>query len=168
MWGAVKHVVTGHDHLVGPWVSKKTGGTWVPGSGVTVGLFDDEKGILAGVLYDSFNGANVQMHVAAIPGRDWLCREFLWFCFYYPFVQLGCKRVTGIVSASNADARKFDEHLGFQLEATLKDAHPDGDLLVYVMHKKDCRWLNLRRGLDSGNIQKTGGADCESVISQPH
>lgn len=139
-----RHVVVGQDSLVGPWVCQRAGGAWNPARGKTVGLFDTEKGLLAGVLFEDWNGANVLMHVAAVPGRSWLNREFLWFCFHYPFEQLGVKRVTGLVPSSNQDALKFDLNLGFSLEATLKDAHPDGDLLVLAMHKQDCRWLNLR------------------------
>lgn len=140
----MKRIVTGEDSRVGPWVCERAGGTWIPGRGTTIGLECDGE-LVAGVLYEDFNGVNLLMHVAATPDRRWLVRDYLWFCFYYPFVQLGCKRVTGIVPSCNLDARRFDEHLGFVLEATLKDAHPDGDLLVYAMRKEDCRWLNLRK-----------------------
>jgi RimJ/RimL family protein N-acetyltransferase len=59
-------------------------------------------------------------------------------------VQLGVKRITGIVAESNLAARKFDEHIGFVLETRLKDAHPQGDLLIYVMTPDQCRWLALK------------------------
>lgn len=146
----MKEIIVGRDSVVGPWVTAKAGGTWVPGRGATIGLASLEKGLLAGVLYEDWNGANVLMHVAAAPGREWLCREFLWYCFHYPFVELGVKRVTGIVPSTNLEARRFDEHLGFTLEATLKDAHPTGDLLVYAMRKEDCRWLNIKRKIPHG------------------
>lgn len=100
--------------------------------------------LIAGVLFDYYNGASINMHVAAKPGRRWLTREFLHFCFWYPFEQLKVRRITGLVPASNRDARKFDEHLGFELEATLKDAAPDGDVLVYRLFRDQCRWLNLK------------------------
>jgi RimJ/RimL family protein N-acetyltransferase len=149
----VKGLLTNHDDIVGPWVVEKTGGFWLAGSGTTVGLVDDQKGLIAGILYQDYNGANVSMHIAAEPGARWMTREFLWAAFHYPFEQLKCKRVTGLVADTNLVARRFDEHLGFSLEATLKDAHIEGDLLVYVMHKKDCRWLHLnRRGYDGEPI----------------
>lgn len=138
-------IITGVDSLVGPWVCQRAGGDWAPGRGVTIGLAHPEKGLVAGVLYEDWNGANILGHVAAVPGRMWLNREFLWFCFHYPFEQLGVKRITGIVPSSNLEARRFDESLGFELEATLKDAHPTGDLCVYVMTKEKCRWLALRK-----------------------
>lgn len=146
----MKEIIVGRDNLVGPWVTAKAGGTWAPGRGSTIGLASLEQGLLAGVLFEDWNGANIVMHVAALPGRHWLCREFLWYCFHYPFIELGVKRVTGIVPSTNLEARRFDEHLGFTLEATLKDAHPTGDLLIYVMRKEDCRWLNIKRNSHNG------------------
>ena len=127
---------------IGPWVCERAGGTWVKGRGTAIGLEDGSSGeLLAGVLYDDWNGANVNMHVAAVPGRKWLNREFLRVCFDYPFNQLHVKRVTGLVASVNLDAMRFDLHLGFKLEATLKDAHPEGDMNILVMRREDCRWL---------------------------
>lgn len=136
-------VVTGKDEIFGPWFCKVQGTEFVPGASVYIGLMEGEE-ILAVAAYDNFNQANVNMHIAAIPGKRWLIREYLWYCFYYPFITLKVRRVTGIVPSGNLQARKFDENLGFTLEATLKDAHPDGDLLVYVMTKESCRWLTLK------------------------
>jgi len=112
---------------------------------VGIGIEEDGE-MLAGVVYDYFNGRNICMHVAAVEGKRWMTREFLWYAFYYPFVELGCDRVTGLVPESNLDARRFDQHLGFILETKLQDAHPDGDLLVYKMMKQDCRFLERRHG----------------------
>ncbi len=97
--------------------------------------------LIAGVAYNDFNGVNICMHVAAVPGKRWLRREFLFTCFDYPFNQLKAKRITATVAEGNKEARKFDEKLGFVLETTLSDAHPTGGLLVYVMRRQDCRWL---------------------------
>lgn len=98
--------------------------------------------LVAGVVYEGYNQHNVWMHVAAVPGRSWLNRNFLRYCFEYPFNELGCSRVSGYVEASNLDARRFDEHLGFKQEAVLKDAASDGgDVILYVMRREDCRFL---------------------------
>lgn len=122
---------------------ERQGVSWL-GVGECIGLLDDSDAILAVVCFDEYNKANVNMHVASVPGKRWLNREFLWYCFFYPFEQLKVKRITGLVAFSNMEARRFDENLGFTLEATLKDAHPDGDLLVYCMTKAQCRWLTLK------------------------
>lgn len=103
---------------------------------------EEEGEITAGVLFDSYNGASVCMHVAANPGKRWMNREMLWYAFAYPFLQLRVKKILGIVASADHHTRKFDEHLGFVLEATLKDAHPQGDLLLYTMTREQCRWLD--------------------------
>lgn len=98
--------------------------------------------LVAGVIYEGYNQHNVWMHVAAEPGAKWLNRDFLRYSFHYPFVELGCKRVSGYVEASNSQARRFDEHLGFKQEAVLQGAASDGgDVILYVMWRNDCRYL---------------------------
>lgn len=108
-----------------------------------LGLERDGK-LIAGVLYEGFSGPNLWMHVAAEPGSNWLTRGFLRAVFTYPFVQLGCRRVSGAVDASNTAARRFDEHLGFREEARLRGAAADGgDVILYVMWKEDCRYVDV-------------------------
>jgi RimJ/RimL family protein N-acetyltransferase len=99
--------------------------------------------LVAGVVYEGFNGKNVWMHVAAEPGAKWMTREYLRYCFHYPFNEMGVQRVTGYVEASNELARRFDEHLGFRQEAVLKGAATDGgDVILYVMWKDECRYVD--------------------------
>jgi RimJ/RimL family protein N-acetyltransferase len=137
----LKQVVVCTDGTVARWVSARLG---VQGFSdySEIGLTENGK-LIAGVVFDYFNGASINMHVAAV-GKRWMTREYLHFCFWYPFEQLKVKRINGLVPESNLAARKFDEHLGFELEARLQDAHPSGDVLVYRMFKKDCRWLNMK------------------------
>ena len=125
---------------IGPWVCERAGGTWLPGRGTAIGLQRDGE-LVAGVLYEDYNGANVVMHVASDGTGAWLTKAYLRTCFDYPFRQLGCRRVTGIVPSSNEKALAFDQHLGFEVEATLSDAHSDGDLIVLRMKREDCRWI---------------------------
>lgn len=106
-----------------------------------IGLEQDGK-LVAGVVYEGFNGRNMWMHVAAEPGARWLTRAYLKACFAYPFIQCGVDRVSGYVNASNTAARRFDEHLGFEQEAVLRGAAPDGgDVVIYMMPKARCRYV---------------------------
>lgn len=96
--------------------------------------------LVAGVLYEGFNGVNLWMHVAAVPGRRWLRREYLRACFAYPFCVCRVARISGYVEERNLEARRFDEHLGFREEARLRGAAADGgDVIIYVMRREDCR-----------------------------
>lgn len=124
---------------VGRWVCARTGGFWFPGA-VAIGYSRDGRNLCAGVMYDLYNGASICMHVAG--EGNWLTREFLRAAFEYPFETAKVRKVIGLVDASNTKARKFDEHLGFKLEATVKDAAPKGDLLIYSMTREQCRYLN--------------------------
>ena len=126
-------------NVVGPWVCEKASmPAYTPGTAQAIGRVRDGQ-IVAGVLYQDFNGVNVFCHIAVEPGG--MSRQFLSMIFNYPFVQLGAKRITGVVPSINEAARKFDEHLGFELEAILSGAHPEGDLCIYTMTADKCRWL---------------------------
>jgi len=123
------------------WVAKRTNEHGNFGCAQGIG-WQRHGQIVAGVVYNEFNGVNCLMHVASDGSRRWLHREFLRVAFDYPFNQLKVRRVTGLVGEGNIAAREFDEHLGFTLETRLENAHPTGDLLIYRMWKSDCRWLN--------------------------
>jgi len=105
-----------------------------------IGLERDGE-IAAAVIFNLYSGADVAMHVAAVPGRRWLVREYIKACFGYPFLQLGVRRISGFVPAKNLEARRFDEHLGFKYEGIMRHALPDDDVIVYGMIREHCRWL---------------------------
>ena len=108
-----------------------------------IGLERDGE-LIAGVLYEGFNHHNVWMHVAAQPGGRWMTKSYLRYCFEYPFNELGVDRISGYVEAHNDAARRFDEHLGFKQEAILSGAASNGgDVIVYVMRREDCRYLEV-------------------------
>jgi RimJ/RimL family protein N-acetyltransferase len=137
-----RRIVIGNE--VVQWVAKRTGEFGNYGAAVGFGIEDDRE-LIAGVVFNEYNGANINMHVASDGSRKWMTREFLWMVFDYAFNQAKIKRITGLVGEGNTEAQLFDEHIGFSLETTLSDAHPSGDLLVYVMRREQCRWLNIRR-----------------------
>ena len=106
-----------------------------------IGLENDGE-LIAGALYEGFNGQNVWAHLAGKPGKRWMNRQFLWYGFHYPFNEMGVKRISGYVNASNTEARRLNEHFGYQEEARLKGAAPDGgDVILYVMWRENCRFL---------------------------
>lgn len=115
-------------------------GTPLPASASMVGIGLERGDRLdVGVIYEGYNGCNIWMHTR-VTGR--ISKDMLRYSFMYPFVQLGCKRVSGYVEASNAAARRFDEGLGFRVEATLEGAAKDGgDVLIYVMKREWCKYV---------------------------
>lgn len=122
------------------WTAQRTGGSYHAGAGQGIGLERDGE-LIAGVLFDNWNGRSVQMHVAAIPGKRWMTREYLRFCFVYPFDQLKVNKIIGLVDSTNDAAMTFDKHLGFVEEAVIKDAGMHGDLHILTMTRQQCRFV---------------------------
>lgn len=140
-----KVIVTGQKERVGAWVAARVGqdGEWSNWEAIGLEVNGD---LIAGVVFDSYvPGARCCMHVAGI-GRNWLNRAFLWTCFDYAFVQMGCQVVIGLVNADNQDALRFDLHIGFEEVTRIPNGAGDCDLVVLAMQRKTCRWLNMKRG----------------------
>ncbi len=142
----LKTIVTGQNERVGRWVCERTGGTYSGADSVAIGLEEGGE-LIAGVLYDHYNGKSMAMHVAGV-GSKWMTRQFLWYAFNYAFNECGVAKVLGLVSSANERAVMFDTHLGFIQEARISDACKDGDLLILTMTKDSCKWLSIgeRRG----------------------
>jgi RimJ/RimL family protein N-acetyltransferase len=139
----MKTVIYGKDLEVRKWVAERVGEDDFE-DGVAIGLEEDGE-IIAGVVYTMFTQAGVTAHIAAVPGRRWMTRDFLWRIFAYPFIQLKCNRISGLVRADNLEAQKFDEHLGFKREGLLRRACTDGtDMILYGMLREECRFLGDR------------------------
>lgn len=106
-----------------------------------------------GVLYNLFIGKpggyqDCCVHIAARPGAHWATEEFLYHACAYPFLELGCRRVTGLVSRKNKRARKIFEKIGWEFEACLKEQRPDDDTIVYRMFNDKCKWLDYKEAAD--------------------
>jgi RimJ/RimL family protein N-acetyltransferase len=140
----VRRIVWDQSKAVGEWVSQRMGATFDPSCSTAIGMERDGE-LIAGVVFDHFSGRSIAMHVAAT-APHWMTREYARACFGYAFGQLRVTKVIGLVDSTNAQARRFDEHLGFELEATVKDAGERGDLLIYSMTPDKCRFLGAQHG----------------------
>jgi hypothetical protein len=62
-------------------------------------------------------------------------------------VQLGVRKLFGLVPERNVAARNNDIHLGFKIEYLTADVfnYDDGINGMYLisMYKKDCKWLDM-------------------------
>lgn len=95
--------------------------------------------IVAGTAFENYNGNNMFGHqrIDKAPPREY------WFCVAdYIFSHCGCKRFTATVESDNIQAIRLNKHIGFEIEATLKDAGHNGDLLIMVLWPKKCKMLN--------------------------
>lgn len=99
--------------------------------------------IVAAVVFENLNRFNVWVHVALAPGGHRLTRRSMLVPFRYAFGVCNVSRMSGYVDASNTACQRFVEHLGFRVEARLAGAAQDGgDVLIYVLWKKDCRYVH--------------------------
>lgn len=139
----MKELVTQHKDTVAAWVAQKVDmkGSW--GDFYAMGILDtDKRALVAGVVFNNWNGANATVHIAMEPGVGRaMIRLFAAVCDY-AFTQHGLKRLTGLVPASEPRVLKFDMNLGFEEEFLMKDGAPDGDLHVLVLWAHKCRWLS--------------------------
>lgn len=108
--------------------------------GVTT-LADVREGVIKGVVvYSDYTPTNVNMSIV-IEGAHCMSRAGIRAVFRYPFLQLGVKRITGLIAESNARSRKNALNFGFIEEGRLRQFLPDEDVIVYGLLKADCKWL---------------------------
>jgi RimJ/RimL family protein N-acetyltransferase len=124
---------------IGAWVAQQVGQTCEWGSFYSLGIVRDGE-IIAGVVFNNFNGANATCHIAiskfsrVMPAMiEHSCRYAFEFC--------GLKRLTGMVPSNEPKILAFDKHLGFEEEFVMKDGAPGADMHVLVMWPDKCRWL---------------------------
>lgn len=130
-----------HQELLKDWLCERIGLTPTPHLVCIGNVFDDK---IRGVVgYDGYNGASVQMHVAG--EGNWFTKDFAFSVFHYPFAVCGVNMLIGMVPSGNADAIRFNKHIGFNVARELHGAHPDGSLLIMTMTRRECRFLERTR-----------------------
>jgi hypothetical protein len=97
--------------------------------------------IVGGVVYNENRGYDVRVNIA-LTGAGFVPWRTL---FEFPFVKLGCVRLTSLIDKRNKRSRKLCEALGFQREG----AHPlaiDGvhTAISYGMTRENCRWIRKK------------------------
>ena len=131
-----------NDENLIPWASSVIGFT--PRSDARAMGWMEHDELRAVVVWDNFSECDCNIHIASDGKPHWFKRQFMIASFMHPFVQWNLRRVTGLVPAKNEKALKFDKNLGFVEEGYLKNALPDGDLVVLGMLRENCRFIPQR------------------------
>lgn len=99
--------------------------------------------LVVGVVYTNYHPKiSIEMSVAAVNKKIWAKRENLAIFFKYPFIHLGVRRVSALISARNEKTTKLVRNLGFHLEGIIRNGCADGgDLLLFGMLKEECRYI---------------------------
>jgi len=135
----VSQVYFGDSARVKEWMSQRLQHPLANEAHTTIALVEGER-IRGAVWLEGYNGVSISIHVAG-EGRHWATKKYLTSVFHYVFDVLKCKKLLGTVLESNLAARRFDEGLGFKIEAFIKDVAPDGGLIIYSMTREQCKFL---------------------------
>ncbi len=130
--------IYGEDAIVAEWVKQR-----IPGAQhgfdryVTIGVKQDDK-LVAGIVFFDWFPDWGNIYVAVAGEGNWCSRRLLRCCYAYPFVQMGCNRVTVLIRAGNHHAVDLVSRIGFRLEGIMRGSP---NCLVFGLLKQDAmKW----------------------------
>lgn len=132
-------LIFGADRDLARWAGERLG---IPDFGpcTTIGVVKNNS-LAAVLVYNNYQWPNIEMSLATSTPY-WASREVLRGIFRYPFVQLGCKRVTAVMAESNVMGRAFVVRLGFVQEGVHVDMLKTGNAVSYGMTRASAkRWI---------------------------
>lgn len=132
-------LILGQDEAVATWVAARIPHVDQFSNMAAIGI-ERAGDLVGGVVYHEYRGNDVQMSCAG-SGRRWLAEGVLRALFAYPFITLGCQRVSAFAPKSNAHTRQFLERLGFIEEGNMRRGFEDDDCVIYGMLKHECTWI---------------------------
>ena len=142
------------------WVERQLGAHY---SELSRGIGWQQNGhFVAGVVYESYNGANIYVHIAKLRGVS-LPPTFIAAMMDYPFNQLGLRRITAAIADKNTQSKDFAKRLGAKQEGRMREALPDGGtMVIFGLLRKDAeKWLTepyrRRLGESNGNWRASSG-----------
>lgn len=137
----VGDVIFGADRQIAGWVSSRIPDFETSPSARALGVIKSGR-LVAGVVFERWNGVHIEAAIAAEPGSFWADRKTLRSLFYYPFVTLDCLAISVSVPSSNLPSLNLATKLGFEPEALIKFAAHDGSALVVLkMFRETCKWI---------------------------
>lgn len=105
-----------------------------------LGIAEERDGeFIAGAAFENWNANCIWGHlrIDKSPGKQF------WIALAdYIYNVCGCKRFSATVESTNKEAIRLNLHIGFEIEATLKDAGKNGDVLIMTLWRDKCRFLN--------------------------
>jgi len=127
---------------VGHWVARRIRGGYFEERSQAIGLECDGE-MVAGVIYENWNHQSIWCHIA-VEGK--MTPAYLAAIFDYPFNVAQVEKIIVPVGSDNEESIKLVRKMGFAEEGRIKDARPEGDLVLYTMTRDACRFLGERYG----------------------
>ena len=140
----VGSVLLGADEEVAAWVAQRVP-EFEPQKYVALGVVRGDR-FVGGAVFHNFRKHDIEV-VVAFDDPRWALPGTLRALFAYPFVTLGCVRLTALIARKNKRSRRLTEGLGFRLEGVARRAF-DGrqDAMIYGMLRDECKFLRERDG----------------------
>lgn len=137
-----QYMLTGKNQTIANWVALQQRQRERHWENFNTLAFYDRRGLKLAWVYISISAVDLAVHVASRPCALWCYPDILSLVFGYPFLQVGVRRITAPIAASNRAACHTAESLGFVAEGRLRAAELSGDdLVIYGMLRGECRWL---------------------------
>lgn len=124
-----------------------------PMTDAVISHHDADGKLLGGVIYDGYTINNIFIHQAGF-SKMWLVGDMLRLAFDYPFNQLKVHKLCGTIPSVDTKLLEFNRRLGFKEECRIKNAYPDGDMIVLSMTRAECRWLRFRPRTVRGDYER--------------
>jgi RimJ/RimL family protein N-acetyltransferase len=138
----VGNLVYGADADITQWCANQIPGFRISSEARAIGVIKGKE-LVAGVVYENWNGIHLEVSIAATVGSGWATRDTLRGLFAYPFLDLGCEWISVIVPSSNMPSLNLATKLGFSPEAIIRfAAHDQSDIIVLKLHRDFCRWID--------------------------
>lgn len=131
-------ILLGADREVSEWVRSRLGIDDF-GPCVTMG-FVHKDCFIAGAVFNNWRHPGIELSFAADSPR-WATKGNITALLSYPFVQLGCARLTAYTRAANERARTVLVGLGFEQEGYHPHGFPDDDAVSYGLLREKNRWM---------------------------
>ena len=128
--------------IVGHWVAKRIRGGYFAERSNALGLEKNGE-LVAGVIYENWNHKSIWCHIA-IDGR--LTPRYLAAIFDYPFNICQVEKIIVPVGSDNEESIRLVEKMGFAEEGRIKDARPEGDLILFTLARDACRFIGEKHG----------------------
>jgi RimJ/RimL family protein N-acetyltransferase len=133
-------LIYGHDLEIIAWTEQQLHAPIKVCRPVTIGVARSGR-IVAAALFSNYQPPNIEITFVTTDPR-WASKQNIYAILGFPFLQLGCLRITAITEAVNLPARKFMERLGFRQEGEHPDAFPSGAGISYGLLLADAqRWI---------------------------
>jgi len=127
---------------IGYWVAGELDAGYFADRSQAIGLLKDGE-IIAGIIYENWNRRSMVVHIVI---KDRITPAFIGAIFDYAYNVCNIEKAIAPVSSANAKSIRMVEKMGFTEEGRIKDASPDGDIILYTLKKTDCRFLGNRYG----------------------